>query len=136
MSSWLRHCATSLNVVGFIPDEVIGFFSRPHPSSSSMALRSTQPLTEMSARNLSGDKGLLVHKADDLIAICELNVYIMWEPRCLPLFFFLLIVWNPYGFLLWTASYFLLLTNISLSKWSFIPIPICTYNLPWEMLAP
>jgi hypothetical protein len=36
-----------------------------------MALRSTQPLTEMSTRNIPGDKGRPVRKADNLIAICE-----------------------------------------------------------------
>jgi hypothetical protein len=36
-----------------------------------MALGSTQPPTEMSARNSLGDKGGLVLKADNLTAICE-----------------------------------------------------------------
>jgi hypothetical protein len=36
-----------------------------------MALESTQPLIEMSTRNLSGGKGRPVRKADNLIAICE-----------------------------------------------------------------
>jgi hypothetical protein len=31
--SWLRHYATSRKVAGLIPDEVIGFFSGPNPSS-------------------------------------------------------------------------------------------------------
>jgi hypothetical protein len=35
---------------------------------------STQPLTEMSNRNFPGGKGRLVHKANNLIAICELIV--------------------------------------------------------------
>jgi hypothetical protein len=38
--------------VGLIPDEVTGFFYLPNPSSRTMALGSTQLLTEMSARNL------------------------------------------------------------------------------------
>jgi hypothetical protein len=38
--------------VGLVPDEVIGFFNLPNPSSRTMALRSTQFLTEMSTRNL------------------------------------------------------------------------------------
>jgi hypothetical protein len=46
-----------------------------------MALGSTQPLKEMSTRNLPGGKGLPARKADNLIAICELIVYKMWEPR-------------------------------------------------------
>jgi hypothetical protein len=36
-----------------------------------MTLGSTQPLTEMSIRNLSGDKGRQARKADNLTAICE-----------------------------------------------------------------
>jgi hypothetical protein len=36
-----------------------------------MTLGSTQPLTEMSTRNLPGGKGPLVCEADNLIAICE-----------------------------------------------------------------
>jgi hypothetical protein len=36
-----------------------------------MALRSAQPLTEMSTRNLHGSKGWPVRKADSLAAICE-----------------------------------------------------------------
>jgi hypothetical protein len=36
-----------------------------------MALRLTQPLTEMSTRNLSGGKGRPARKADNLTAICE-----------------------------------------------------------------
>jgi hypothetical protein len=51
------HYATSRKVVGSIPDEVIEFFNRPNPSSRTMALRSTQPLTEMSTRNFPGIKG-------------------------------------------------------------------------------
>jgi hypothetical protein len=39
-----------------------------------MALRSTQPLTEMSTRNLPGSKGRPTRKAD-LTAICEPTVY-------------------------------------------------------------
>jgi hypothetical protein len=39
-----------------------------------MALGSTEPLTEMSTRNLPAGKKLLAHKADNLTAICELIV--------------------------------------------------------------
>jgi hypothetical protein len=42
---------------------------------------STQPLTEMSTRNLLGAKGKPVRKADNLTAICVSIVYKMWEPR-------------------------------------------------------
>jgi hypothetical protein len=61
-------------VIGSIPDEVIGFFKRPKPSSRTMTLGSTQPLTEMSTRNLPRGKGWPARKADDLNAIYELTL--------------------------------------------------------------
>jgi hypothetical protein len=66
----LRHCATSRKVAGSIPD-VTGFFSGPNLSSRTMALGSTQPLREISTRNLPGVKGWPAHKADNLTAVCE-----------------------------------------------------------------
>jgi hypothetical protein len=39
-----------------------------------MVLGSTQPLTEMSARNFPGVKGRPARKAEKLTAICELIV--------------------------------------------------------------
>jgi hypothetical protein len=56
-----------------IPDEV-DFFNLPNPSSRTMALGSTQPLTEMSTRNLPGGKKWPAHRADNLAAIYEPNV--------------------------------------------------------------
>jgi hypothetical protein len=56
--SWLRHYATSRKVAGSNPDEVDSF-NLPNHSSRTMALGSTQPLTEMSTRNLPGGKGRL-----------------------------------------------------------------------------
>jgi hypothetical protein len=35
--SWFRHCATSRKVTGSIPNEVIGIFIGPNPSSRAMA---------------------------------------------------------------------------------------------------
>jgi hypothetical protein len=61
----------SWKVAGSIPDEVIEFFNWPNPSSSIMALCSTQPLTEMSSMNLPGGIGWPACKADNLTAICE-----------------------------------------------------------------
>jgi hypothetical protein len=49
---------------GSIPDEFIGFFNWPNPSSRIMALGSTQPVTEMCTRNLPGGKGRPARKAD------------------------------------------------------------------------
>jgi hypothetical protein len=54
MRSWLRHCATSRKDAGSNPDEVIGFLNLPNTYSRTMALGSTQPLREMSTRNLPG----------------------------------------------------------------------------------
>ena len=51
--SWLRHCATSRKVAGSIPDGVIGIFQLHNHSGRTMALGSTQPLTEMSTRKIS-----------------------------------------------------------------------------------
>jgi hypothetical protein len=65
--------ATSQKVTSSCPDEVI-FFNLPNPSSCTMALGSTQPLTEMSTRNCPGGKGLPACKADNLTALCELIV--------------------------------------------------------------
>jgi hypothetical protein len=57
---------------GLLCDDVpmrLWFFN--FPSSRTMALGSTQPLTEMSTRNLSGGKGRPAREADNLTAICE-----------------------------------------------------------------
>jgi hypothetical protein len=78
-------CAVSLHRrslnAGLIPDVVIGFSNLLNPSSRTMVLGSTQPLTEMSIRNVPGGKGRPARKADNLTAICEPTVYKMWEPR-------------------------------------------------------
>jgi hypothetical protein len=57
LCSWLMHYATSQKVADSNPDEVIGFFIWPNPSSRTMARGSTQPLIEMSTRNIPGVKG-------------------------------------------------------------------------------
>jgi hypothetical protein len=46
------------------------FFNSPNPSSRTMALGSTQPLTEMSTRNLPGGKKRPARRANNLAAIC------------------------------------------------------------------
>jgi hypothetical protein len=51
--SWLRHCATSRKVACSIPDGVTGIFHWHNPSGRTMAVGLTQPLTEMSTRNIS-----------------------------------------------------------------------------------
>jgi hypothetical protein len=56
------------------PMRSLDFFNWPNPSSRTMALESTHPPTEMSARNLAGGKGRSARKADSLTAVCELIV--------------------------------------------------------------
>jgi hypothetical protein len=56
-----------------VPEEV-DFFNLPNPSSRTMALGSTQPLTEMSTRNFSAVKKRPSPRADNLTAIYEPNV--------------------------------------------------------------
>jgi hypothetical protein len=46
-------------------------FNWPNPSSHTMALGSTQPITEMDTRNLPEGKGRPAHGAENLTAICE-----------------------------------------------------------------
>jgi hypothetical protein len=53
VAQWLRCCATNRKVAGSIPDGVNGIFHCHKPSDRTMALGSTQPLTEMSTRNIS-----------------------------------------------------------------------------------
>jgi hypothetical protein len=58
-----------------------GIFELANLFSRTMALGSTQPLAEMSTRNLPGSKGRPARKADNLTAICEPTVWKMWGPR-------------------------------------------------------
>ena len=53
VAEWLRCCAPNPKVAGSIPDGVIGIFLSHNPSDRTMALGSTQPLTEMSTRSIS-----------------------------------------------------------------------------------
>ena len=76
--SWLRHCATSWKVAGLIPDGVVGIFHWHNPSSHTMALGLTQPLTEMSTRNISWGKGGRCVGLTDYLAtfLCRLSKYL------------------------------------------------------------
>jgi hypothetical protein len=75
-------------VAGSIPDEAIGlFFNLSNPSSRTMAHGSTQPLIEMSTRNLSGGEGRPERKA--ITVICETLVwnsgnhnFLLAYPKC------------------------------------------------------
>jgi hypothetical protein len=64
----------SRKVTGSIPDEVTGFFNWPNSCSRAMALGSTQPLTEMSARNLSG------LKSDSSVRLATSPPSVRWLP--------------------------------------------------------
>jgi hypothetical protein len=55
--SCLRHGAISRKVAGSISDGITGIFHWLNPSSHTMTSASTQPLTEMSTRNISGGGG-------------------------------------------------------------------------------
>jgi hypothetical protein len=63
--------ASVRKLAGSIPDEVIEFFNSLNHSSRNVALGSTQPLTEMSTRNLKVGKGQPARKADNLTDFCE-----------------------------------------------------------------
>ena len=52
VAQWLRYCATNRKVAGSNPAGVIGIFHRHIPSDRTMAMRSTQPLTEMSTTSI------------------------------------------------------------------------------------
>jgi hypothetical protein len=66
--SGLRHYAISRKMAGSIPS-VTGFFTWPIPSSRTMNLGSTQPLTQMSTRNLLGVK------SDRRIPLCVSRLF-------------------------------------------------------------
>jgi hypothetical protein len=55
-----------------VPDEV-NFFNLFNPTSRTMALGSTQPLTEMNTRNLPGRKKWPACRPDNVATICEPN---------------------------------------------------------------
>jgi hypothetical protein len=56
---------------GLILDVVVGFFNLLNTSTCTMALESTQPLTEMSIRKLPRGKGWPARKTDNLTIVCE-----------------------------------------------------------------
>jgi hypothetical protein len=53
VAQWLRYCAANRKVAVSIPDDVIGIFHGHNPSYRTVALGSTQSLTEMSTRSIS-----------------------------------------------------------------------------------
>jgi hypothetical protein len=71
------HCALCYKLEWLwvqIPMRSFNFFNWRNHFSHTVALGLTQPLMEMSTRNLHGDKGLPAHEADNLNNICEPTV--------------------------------------------------------------
>jgi hypothetical protein len=85
--SWLRHCTTSQKVTGLIPDGVTGIFHWLIPSSCTMALGLTQPLTEICARGIFfGGKGGWCRRLTTLPPSCAdcleiLGASTSWSPK-------------------------------------------------------
>jgi hypothetical protein len=55
-------------------EEITGFFNLPNPSSRTEDPEFTQPLTEMSTKNLPAGKGRLALEDGNFTAICESTV--------------------------------------------------------------
>jgi hypothetical protein len=53
VAQWLGYYATNRKVAGSIPDGVIGILHLHNPSDGTIALVSTQPLTELSTKRIS-----------------------------------------------------------------------------------
>jgi hypothetical protein len=67
-------------VAGSIPDGVAGFFYWHNPSDRTMALGSTQLLTEMSTRNIFGGKGSQCVGLTTVPPSCT-DCLEFWEPQ-------------------------------------------------------
>jgi hypothetical protein len=78
--SWFRHCATSWKVAGSIPDHIVEIFHWHNPSGRIMTLEYTQPLTEMSTRNISWGKGGRCVGLTILLPSC-VECLKIWEPQ-------------------------------------------------------
>ena len=78
--SWLRNCAARRKVAGWISDGVTGIFHWHNPSARTMALGLTQPLTEMSTRNISWGKGRRWLRLTTLSPSCA-HCLEIWEPQ-------------------------------------------------------
>jgi hypothetical protein len=73
-------CATNRKVAESIPDGVIGIFHLHNPSCRTVALESTQPLTEMSTKNISWGKGGRCVGLTTLPPPCA-DCLMIWEPQ-------------------------------------------------------
>jgi hypothetical protein len=75
------HVITYLRKVpGSIPNGVTGMFHWHNPSGRTMALGSTQPPTEMSTTDISGDNGIRCLGLTTLQNSCAASLEI-WEPK-------------------------------------------------------
>ena len=78
--SGARSGATSRKVAGSIPDGVVGIFHWRNPSGLTMALGSTQPLTEMSTRNISWGVKAAGASGGNLTTFSA-DCHEIWEPE-------------------------------------------------------
>ena len=86
MTTCCNDCATSRKVAVSIPDVVTVIFYWHDPSGRTMALGLTQPLTEMSTRNISWGKRRPVRRVDNLITFMyqlswNLGASTSWNPQ-------------------------------------------------------
>jgi hypothetical protein len=81
--SWLRHCTTNRNVAGSIPEGVTGIFHLHNRSGRTMALGSTQPLTEMSTNGGKGGRcvGLTTLPTSCADCLKNLEASTSWNPN-------------------------------------------------------
>jgi hypothetical protein len=80
VSQQLRHCATNRKVAASIPDGVTGIFYWNNPSGRTMALGSTQPLTEMITRYILWGKVGRCLGRTTLLPTCA-DCLKIWEPQ-------------------------------------------------------
>jgi hypothetical protein len=63
-----------------VPDEV-DVFNLPNPSSRSMTLGSTQPITKMSTRNIPGGEKRPARRVDNILFYCYFTIYSIYIDR-------------------------------------------------------
>ena len=119
--SWLRHCAASRKVAGSIPVGITGIFHWHNPSGRTMALELTQPLTEMSTRNIYWGLRRPVRKADNLTTfMCRfswnLGASNSWNPQGLsrPVMGLLYILHDTWTLMKYYAAY-----GVAIPYWRF-----------------
>ena len=125
----LRHCVTSRKEAGSITDYITGIFHWHNPSGRTMALWSTQPLREMSTRNIS-----LVGKGDRCVELTTLppsytdcvEIYDPQPPRTLR-------VCPHWTMLIFGHGYFFPLTGECKPTESFYPPCLGVWNLELDI---